>query len=154
MLANLIKGPGTVPQKGNIESIAGSEMTQGNQLVGDLASGQLPPGEADAINQQLQAQIANIQQKYAQMGLSGSTMEQQDIANAQQQAVAQTAAQANQATQTGLQLLGAADSAYGQLGKSQVALDNQLSQSLADMMEAFGGGTGATKQQYQNPVAS
>jgi hypothetical protein len=109
-------------------------------LVNSLSTGQLPPGAAQQVSQFLNDKIAGIQSKYAGMGLSGSTMEQQDIASAQAQAAAMTFSLAQQATQTGLQAAGLQDQIYSQLANIQLSQDQSLQNALASFASAAGGG--------------
>jgi len=67
----------------NLVSSANQLSGQASQLQGYLSSGTLPPGVSQGITQAEDATIASIKSKYAQMGMSGSSAEAQDIANAQ-----------------------------------------------------------------------
>ena len=49
--------------------------------------GPLPPGLAASVDQQMQQAIAQIKGKYASLGMSGSTAEADEIANAQNQSM-------------------------------------------------------------------
>ena len=150
-LANaLINGPGKIPQKGNIEANAAQLQQNAAPLISAENTGILPAGEETQVDQQLQAQLAQIKAKYASMGLSGSTMEQQDLANAQNQSVANRANLAAQATQEGLAMNGAATQDYSELATLQLQQQQDLQNQIAEMLQAFGGGQGRTNNNNQN----
>lgn len=117
-----------------------------NSLIGSEQSGVLPPGAQASVQSALQADIANIKSRYASLGMSGSSAEQQDIANAQQQSVANQFALANQATQTGLSALGLNQNVYQTLVTDQLNRQQQLQNAFSGLFSAIGQGTalGAT----------
>lgn len=137
----LIKGNGGVPNGGAQTAIAQQQAAAGAPLINAMNTGELPPGQEQQVDQQLQAQIAQIKAKYAQNGLSGSTMEQQDIQAAQNASTAQRASMAQQAVQTGISLLGGAQGGYNNLAVQQQALDKEEQEAISSLAAAFGGGS-------------
>lgn len=143
----LLRGPGQIPQKAGLEANAAQLQQNAGPLLNAMNTGELPPGEESMVDQQLQSQINGIKAKYAQMGLSGSTMEQQDISNAQNSATAQRAQLAQQATQTGISESTTASADLNQLAEYQLKQQEDLQNQIAAMLQAFGGGSGAKKEQ-------
>ena len=101
----------------NIDAIANQQQAQGTQLQSYLQTGTLPPGLQAGIDQQVQSAIATIKSRYASMGMSGSSAEQQDIANAQAQGQAAAAQQAEQLLSTGINETGMASTLYNQIAQ-------------------------------------
>lgn len=98
---------------------------------GSGASGQLTPAAKIA----LQDAVASIKSSYANMGLSGSTMEAQDIAAAKERAVAAS-------VQQGLQELGMSSSLYSQILGYQMSTDQQMSDAITNLLGQIGYGAG------------
>lgn len=113
---------------------------QGQQLENYLQTGTLPAGEQAGVNQSLQSAIASIKSRYASMGMSGSSAEQQDIANAQQQAQAASAQMQEQLLSTGINETGMSAGLYNELLKSSMANDTNLSGAIANFASAAAGG--------------
>lgn len=124
----------------NIEAQAGQLGAQGTQLQNYLQTGTLPAGEQAGVNQALQSAIASIKSRYASMGMSGSSAEQQDIANATQQAQAATAQMQEQLLSTGINETGMSSQLYSELLKSLMANDSSLSGAIANFASAAAGG--------------
>lgn len=104
-----------------------------------LTTGKLPAGVQASVDQQTAQAIAQIRSKYAQLGLSGSTAEQQDIAAARQQAV-QTAGQG--LLTTGLQSTGTAANLYGQIASLNQQQSDNTGKAIANLAAALSGGSG------------
>lgn len=124
----------------NLAAQAGQLSAQGQQLENYLQTGTLPPGEQAGVNQALQSAIASIKSRYASMGMSGSSAEQQDIANAQQQAQAATAQMQEQLLSTGINETGMSSQLYSELLKNSMANDTNLSNAIASFSSAAAGG--------------
>ena len=76
---------------------------QGAQLQSYLNNGTLPPGVQSGLDSAHQAAVATIKSQYAARGQSGSSAEQQDIANVAQNVASQGAQIATQLMSQGLQ---------------------------------------------------
>lgn len=143
---------------GNLQSLA--QPSAGGKAAGDLAAslipivqtGNLPPGAQTAVSNATNDAITSIKAKYAQMGMSGSSAEAQDISSAQARGQAMSFDLANQLTQTGLQAagvnqqdLGNQENIYALLMNEQIQNDQQLQQALAGFASAsaLGAGLGA-----------
>ena len=84
--------------------------SQANSLIPSVSTGNLPPGAQTLVNNALNDATNSIKSKYAQLGLTGSTMEAQELASANAQAQAQSFQYAQQLTNTGLSEASAATS--------------------------------------------
>lgn len=93
---------------GNIQTTANNAQTQADALTANAAqlesylqTGKLPPGAQAAVDQATASAKAAIRGRYAAMGLTGSSMEAQDLANVDQQAAGQIFTLADQLYQQG-----------------------------------------------------
>lgn len=146
--ASALVGQQPIPNQAQLTSLAqGAQGVAG--LENSLATGKLPPGAEQMVQTSLQDSITGIQSHYASMGLSGSTMEQQDIAAAQQRSQAMRFQLAQQTTQTGLSAAGLSDQIYGQLAQLQLSQDQGLQNALAEFAAASAGG-GVPRQPGQS----
>lgn len=88
-----------------------------------------------AIDRRLQQSEAGMREKYAAMGMSGSTMEQEDLAGLRSNAQDQVFAEGQQMATTGLQtaaaLTGQDTGIYEALMQAQVQQDEELSKAIA-----------------------
>ena len=84
--------------------------SQANSLIPSVSTGSLPPGAQTLVNNALNDATNSIKSKYAQLGLTGSTMESQELASANSQAQAQSFQYAQQLTNTGISDAAAATS--------------------------------------------
>lgn len=125
-----------------LEQEAAQGMTQGQQLEGYLKSGTLPGGLQGAVQQNLAATQANIRSRYASMGMSGSSAEQQDLANASTQSQAQSSQLAQQLLSTGINETGQSAGIYQSLLNDIDKSDAGLTSALAAFAGAAAGGGG------------
>lgn len=150
------------PNAATLGSTAGNLTTQGTTIANDAAAGKLPPG----LEQQLQTAAASakatIRSQYASRGMSGSSAEQQDLSNVDNQIAAQrgTLAQSllaqgiNEQSQgaslastllsTGIQETGLSTALYESILKDSLAQDASLSDALAKFAAGLAGGGGQT----------
>lgn len=119
-----------------LESAGSSALTAESQLIGDEASGKLPPGQQATIDQQVSDVQNAIRSKYASLGLTGSTEEQQALQAASDQGVQLSTQAASQATQTGLNALGATNSIYSTLLQSILGNNTNLSSAISTLSGA------------------
>jgi len=133
-----------LPDEQNLRNIAGAEQNQfqtlsaeGQALEQPLLTGQLPLGWQTVIDQQLN----QIRAQYARLGLSGSTMEQQDLATAQTTGALSIAQQLAQSGQTligdATQALGADADVYKNLMTSRIAQDTATQQTFGQFAGAL-----------------
>ena len=184
----LLQGQPTYPAAASLQGIAGPLGTQGQGLVSaggaglqrqaattagetaaltaPLTTGILPPGLEQGVDQAANAQKAQVRSTYASLGLTGSTMEadklaQVDANTASQKAgiaegllpaAAQFSAQTSNTlgalTQTGANLSGLSVDAYNNLVRTQMQTDQNYQAALYKFAAALAGGG------YQPPVAN
>lgn len=108
------------------------------KLSNTLQTGQLPPGAEGLVQNALNDTIAGIRSNYANMGLSGSSMEAQDIAAAQSRAAAQRFQLASAITTQGLDAAGLSANIYAQIAQLQLGQDSELSNALAALSQSGG----------------
>jgi hypothetical protein len=139
---NLIGG---IPNSGALKGIAGQEgqmasslSAQGQGLLGPIEGGPLPPALEQQVQNGIKAADAATKSRFAQLGLSGSTMETDALSNNQNQAQALRGTLALQLAQSGAQLISLANQDLGMqagifqgLMNAQIAQDSALEQSIA-----------------------
>lgn len=145
-----------VPQVPELQNTAG-QMTPEQQaaqqsatsLIPTVNTGILPPGADSMVNNATNDAVNSIRSKYAQLNMSGSTSEAQEIAAAQARGEAMRFQFANQLTQTGLQAAGIAAGIssqqaqiYSLIMNAQLQADSALQNALANFAfaAALGGG--------------
>ncbi len=137
-----LKGNQVSGAEKNLAAQASQQGQQGAQLEQYLQTGTLPPGEQAGVNQALDSAIASIKSRYASMGMSGSSAEQQDIAAAQSQAQAASAQMAEQLLATGINETGMSSKLYDEIVKNQMANDTALQSAFNNFSSAAAGGGG------------
>ena len=140
-LMQKLQGSGLTSQEKNLIQSEQPAITAANQLIPSLETGNLPPGAEQSVDQALAADIAQIKQRYASTGQSGSAAEQTDIANAQSNSAAKKFGLAQEATNTGLSALGLNQSVYSTLVQDQLTRQQQLQNAFAGFFNALGLGT-------------
>lgn len=157
LAASALKKPDT-SQIHNLESLAGNINTASaapaaaaSSLIPSVSTGVLPPGADALVNNALHDAQGSIRSKYASMGLSGSTMEAQELSSAAQSAASQRFQMANALTNTGLTAagistyqMGSSAHIYEAIMKEQLAQDQQLQKALSDFAAASALGAGAS----------
>lgn len=135
-----------LPQQTPLVGQAQQLGTQGQQLLNNLNTGQLPPGADTALNLALHDEQARIRSQYASMGLSGSTMEAQALNDASQRAEAQKFNQIQQLVQTGLNETQLSSQIYQALQGAQVGQTKEFDDALSQFIAAMAGGGGSTQR--------
>ena len=137
---NMLKGNEPVPYSAQLESQAAQLQAQGAQLQGYLTSGTLPPGMDAALQSAHNAAAAAIRSRYANMGMSGSSAEMNDLSNLAYTTVSQGANIASQLMQTGVNEQQFAAGLYQNLMRTSMAQDTAMSNSIAGFTNAMAGG--------------
>ena len=137
---NMLKGNEPVPYSAQLESQAAQLQAQGAQLQGYLTSGTLPPGMDAALQSAHNAAAAAIRSRYANMGMSGSSAEMNDLSNLAYTTVSQGANIASQLMQTGVNEQQFASGLYQNLMAQSVAQDTAMSNAMAGFTNAMAGG--------------
>lgn len=126
-----LKGSSKTGAEKNQSALAGQQSALGANQIALGTSGKLTPGQQEVLQQQLQDSITQIKSQYAAMGMSGSTSEQQAIAQARQGYAANVTQLAQGEINTGLTALNQGSAANEALARQQLAADEGLSQSIA-----------------------
>lgn len=127
------------------ENLITSNNNKASGLEAALFTGQLPPGAQAAVNQATQAAKAAVRSKYASLGLTGSSMEAQDIANVDQQASSQIFSLASELYKTGISQSGLSAQLYDAILQAQGGLANESRNALTNYAAAIGGGPYSNK---------
>jgi hypothetical protein len=114
------------PLKGSAAALRNESMA----LSGPLFGGQLPAGAREAVDLATQSAKARVRSTYANLGLSGSTMEADALNNVDRQAAAQTFQMADQLLQTGLNATGMSDQLYSGILNATLGQNKELSDAL------------------------
>lgn len=110
------------------------------QLASAEQEGILPTGGQQLVQQTLQANEAAIRSKYAQMGMSGSTAETQDLQAARDQSLAQTFQIGNQLATTGFNEVNAATGESSSLLEEILAQETAQGNDLGNALALFASG--------------
>ena len=137
---NMLKGNQKPEFQSNVENAAAQLQAQGAQLQGYLTSGTLPPGMDAALQSAHNAAAAAIRSRYANMGMSGSSAEMNDLSNLAYTTVSQGANIASQLMQTGVNEQQFAAGLYQNLMSTSMAQDTAMSNSIAGFTNAMAGG--------------
>ena len=142
--------PGTPALQGVANQAAGQGNQQyqyGQQLQQPELTGQLPAGAQTAVDNALHDAITGIKARYASLGLSGSTEEQQAITAAQNQSTAtqfqiaqQMAQQGQAAVQSATADLGLQEQVYSAIMNATLQQDENLSNAISGFASAVGQG--------------
>lgn len=136
---DVLKNQGN-PNIGALGSTASQENALGLQNQTYMQTGQLPPGLQQGITAQLGANQAAIKSKYASMGMSGSTMETQEMQSAQQAATQQHLNLAMDLVKTGIAQTGLSADLYGSIVKLQGSANDDMMKAVSNFAAALAGG--------------
>jgi hypothetical protein len=129
--------------KAQLHNAEGQQSLTQRQLAAEQ-SGQLPQTLQQGIDMKAKQAEAAIRQRYAQAGMSGSSAEAADIANAQAEAQVQAFQEAQSMVNQTAQLLGGYDSQVSQylssLSAAEMARDAALRNSIVGFLSAAGYG--------------
>lgn len=123
-----------------IQQQAGQLAAQGQTLQQYLQTGTLPPGLQGALDDASAASIATIKSQYAAHGMSGSSAEQDAIANVQQTVAASGAQMALQLLQTGIGESEGAAQLYQSILNSALQQDATLGAAIGRFATSAAGG--------------
>lgn len=133
LAASALKGTPSTGANTNLISSTGVEQQAGQNLVNNASQGNLLPGQTSVFTQQLNDAISGIRSKFASLGLSGSSMEQEAIENAQNQYASAVANQLTTNINTGLSALGQQTAADQNIANEALQSDQSLYNAIAAM---------------------
>jgi hypothetical protein len=139
-LAKDLLTPSTLKGESQLTGEAATLAQQSATMQNYLNTGTLPPGVQTAINNATQGAAAAIRAKYASQGLSGSSMEQQEINQLQLNAASSGAQVAIQLYDSGLQDANISQEIYKTLLSTDVNQQQQTGQAIANVAAALSGG--------------
>lgn len=145
LVANLAMGGGSNSAEKQLKGIAAGQSAQGQQLQSYLASGTLPPGAQQWVDNQTAAQKASIKSKYANLGMSGSTAETQELNQVDANASAQMFQIATELLNTGVSETGASGTLYNYLMQAQNADQKDVSGAIQNFVTSLAGGSDKPK---------
>lgn len=129
-----------IPGLSQLQSEANQFAAQGNQLQSYLQSGTLPTGVQSSIDQASQAAEAQVRSQYADMGLSGSSMEAQALASVKENTAAQGASIAATLLSQGVNESQIASQLYGDLLTFNQQQNTATGSAISSLAEALAGG--------------
>ena len=138
------KIPSITSAEGAISNTAGQLSTQATQLESYLSTGTLPPGVQASLNSAADSAKAAIRSRYAAMGSSGSSAEQQDLANVDTTVVSQGANIALQLLNQGVSESQLSAQLYSTILNTALQQNQNLSTAIGNFASAAAGGTGLT----------
>jgi hypothetical protein len=141
LLMNLMRGNEQYPAEKQLQGLATNASTQGQALSGYINSGTLPPGAQANVDAATKAGEAKIRTTNARMGLSGSTMEAQQLAGVRQQAAGQQFDIAESLLKQGTEYSKLGGALTAELLKTQAGTDQEFQRALL----AFAGGLGGLR---------
>ena len=131
-----------------MSSAAQQLAAQGGQLQNAL-NGSLPPAAQGALNQASNSMKAHVRSQYAQMGLSGSTMEAQAMASVDETVAAQGYQMTMQLYNAGVQESGMANELFNQIMQTNQAQSQGLSSAVSNFAGALAGNSNAGGQTFK-----
>lgn len=150
---------GQPPQEKQLKALQSQLQAQGNmqQNLGNAAqTGQLPQQMQSALDQQLNQQIAQIKQRYAEAGMSGSASEASDIAAARTASLGQQFAMGQSLAQQGFaqaqQDFASAGDYLAKIMELDAAQGSALGNDIGKLAEMLVGG--AAKPQDKKPATA
>jgi hypothetical protein len=144
LASQLFRGNEQYPAEKSLQTLATNTGTQGAALSGYINSGTLPPGAKQAVDQATNAAKATLRSRFAETGLSGSTMEAQALSEVDTRAAGQTFQMADQLLQQGADFTKISGTLYDELLKTQAGTDQEFQKALMTFAGGLGGLRGPT----------
>jgi hypothetical protein len=143
-LAPLLMG-NTIPGLSDLQNQAKTFNAMGTPLAQSLTTGQLPAGAQTSLDAATRAAQAAVRSQYANMGLSGSSQEADQLAGVAAKEATQKVAMLEDLTGIGLKEMGMATPLLTQIMQSRLAQDQQMQQAIAKLAATLAGSTGTEK---------
>lgn len=134
-----IKGAQPIPAETALKEQASQGAAQGQQLQSYIQNGTLPPGAQAGIDQAKNAAKAAIRSKYASMGMSGSSSEQQELSAVESRAQAEGEQQALQLLNTGINESNMSSQLYEHILNNTMQNDQALSSAVSGFAGSVAG---------------
>lgn len=151
LITNIARGSNLQGQS-QLTGLAAQTAQQSAIMENYLNTGTLPPGVQTAVNNATAGAKAAIRSKYAASGLSGSSMEQQELSQVDLNAAAAGSQVAINLYSQGLDDAKISEGIYNTLLSTDVKQQELTSNAIANMAAALSGG-GTYQRQQPQPVA-
>jgi hypothetical protein len=135
-------GNAPYPAEKQLQTLATNAGSQGQALSSYIQSGTLPPGAQANVDAAKAAAKAGIRSTDARLGLGGSTMESQHLAQVDQQAAGQQFLLADQLLGQGMNAQQIAAGEFRGVLTAEMQRDQQLQNAILNAGRALGGGGG------------
>lgn len=142
---SLLMGSGSVPGSEPLKQDSALLSTLGNQEVKSLQTGQVPAGAQSLLDQQKAAVNARTRSTFANLGLSGSTMEAQALAQNEQAVEANKWKIISDLVSQGTTTLQGAATIDNNLMLQEIARDKESRDAISRFAAALAGGSMLTK---------
>lgn len=139
-----LKGSKPIPAATALNTQAATDATQGATLQNYLTTGTLPQGAQAGIDQAKNSAKAAIRSKYASMGMSGSSSEQQELAAADSNAQAQGEQEALQLLNSGISESQMSSQLYENILNNTMQQDQNLSSAVGNFASSLAGTAGTS----------
>jgi hypothetical protein len=143
-LLPLLQG-NTIPGLSNLQNQAASFNAMGTPLAQSLQTGNLPAGAQTSLDAATRAAKAAVRSQYANMGLSGSSQEADQLAGVDAKEATQKVAMLEDLTKIGVGEMGQATPILQNIMTARLAQDQQQQQAIARLAAALAGSTGTEK---------
>lgn len=141
-IASLLSPKSNIPAMGKETATAKMLKNFAAGAIPAEQTGNLPAGAEQFVLNAQKDEEARIRGEYASLGLSGSTMEAQDLSAASERAAAQRFQIASTVTSQGLTAAGAAGGEFANIANQQLAQDQRLQEAIAAFSTSLGFGQG------------
>ena len=135
-----IFGNNSVPGLSAVQGVAGQDAALADQALSGLKTGQVPPGAQSVLDSLTSSMKTKVRSQYANLGLSGSTMEAQDLAKVDQEVAGQKWGIINSLVGTGTAALSAEGTLDQASMNAQVQQDQEMQKAIASFAAALAGG--------------
>jgi hypothetical protein len=139
LAVNLLSGQGSTTGQTGVTRAAGEAGTMARTLEAYQTSGTLPSGLQSIVDSQSSAAEAKLKSSFAEMGLSGSTMEAQQLGQVKQAKAAEVALMADNLAKQGIQWANLSAQEWNQLMTTQSAQDTAFTNALGKFAAGLAG---------------
>jgi hypothetical protein len=143
-LLPLLQG-NTIPGLSDLQNQAKTFNAMGTPLAQSLTTGQLPAGAQTSLDAATRAAKAAVRSQYANMGLSGSSQEADQLAGVDAKEATQKVAMLEDLTKIGVSEMKQASPILQTIMTTQLQQDQQQQQAIARLAAALAGSTGTEK---------
>jgi hypothetical protein len=144
LIMGMMQGNQSAGTENQLTQLAGQSRNQSAALQAPLQTGILPPGAKQAIDAATASSKAAAKSNFASLGLSGSTMEAQQMQAIDRNAAAQSFSFADKLFSQGLDAMNISAGADRALLSAQLQRDQELQNAILAASRGLGGGSSGT----------